>query len=491
MDENEIPHFVGPFPISEENQEKQFTTCDPKGITNLSNFVEFISETSEIRTSGRYTESEVKEHTQYVEDFVRDISINVGKVKSIFKTKMHIRRGSHYEKTKVARMDEMDFLSVLKLSDGETVAVKDIDDQECNYRGSEYGSIDLAPNAFPDEELEKTVKEKKLSVNIILELKKAVETVLKRSTLYNYKEEDIDPNDELTKYPVGSCSMSSELHGPCIMLTLVTPHAITDIDMCFCVEKRNSKLGRCVMIPNMKDSCDCSLNNCHWIESVVDPENPNHILSRSHKMLYLCLKSVMMLIETSRIHPPSITSYILKMHVLHHQQNCQTAAIGECFEAVVHQLLLLSTSQHGTAKRRNLFQSNSTEGSPFITSKEWRCHDSPKHDGHEEDDHTHPIGDDQNTIYARIFKDRVLVRMTDLLVPAKKLREVYIMLPTLSKDEKLEQRAVIKFLQKTGGKPSDTIKEFKQAYGERRLSNPTVYRWHKHESEAQLRHSVQ
>lgn len=51
--------------------------------------------------------------------------------------------------------------------------------------------------------------------------------------------------------------------------------------------------------------------------------------------------------------------------------------------------------------------------------------------------------------------------------------------PILSKSEKLEQRAVIKFLQKTGSKPADTIKEFKTVYGDRRLSNRTVYKWYK------------
>ncbi|CAH1788227.1 unnamed protein product [Owenia fusiformis] len=326
---------------------------------NLEEFVEFISVKTEVHSSGKYTQEQLEEHTDYVERFVQDLCADVGAKEPAFKSKELVGRGSHYEKTKVVSVDECDFLIPLALSDDENVQVENLGEDCFRYGGGDIGygvvTVRLASlkQGFADDMVKKYTKGRHiLSCKLVKKIQHAIKHSLESrlgSKFKGYADLQYGPKDT---YPVGVCSMNEYCHGPSIWLRLGTPLTTTDIDLCFCIE-RFGRSPRTVMVPLGGEVekkfylklCKCFVEDCHWMESIVDPPNDNkHVLTRWHKQVFICMKFISHILCTVG---GKTSSFTLKTLVLKHQVRCKSNNVGECFEAVVRDMCGRKDNQSG------------------------------------------------------------------------------------------------------------------------------------------------
>ncbi|CAH1780454.1 unnamed protein product [Owenia fusiformis] len=147
--------LTGPFPKPKDYdtlKDYKIPTSTTNGIERLTEFVKYIA--SKINVKNRYTTEQLKEHTEYVEKFVKDFCIdfarhtpkgdlsNEGKPNPILESNSIIRRGSSYEGTKILSPSEYDFIPIFAWSFDAAISVEKVG-KRCKLAGKGYGFINI------------------------------------------------------------------------------------------------------------------------------------------------------------------------------------------------------------------------------------------------------------------------------------------------------------------------------------------------------------
>ncbi|CAH1787803.1 unnamed protein product, partial [Owenia fusiformis] len=374
--------LTGPFPKPKDYDTLKgykIPTSTSDGAEHLTEFVKYIA--SKVNVKNRYTPEQLKEHTEYVERFVKEFCINFGRhiPKCFFKKKGKpnpvlesnniIRRGSSYEGTKIISPSEYDFIPIFAWSGDAVVNVEEVGEM-CDVAGQGYGFINIQHGElhklFPQFVLVEnqpgmsgsnrssqkssphgTIPESqpgssKLKTVFLSTLHSAIESYLSDSDKYEYIGEKDHDEDPESPYPLGTISLHKCRHGTSVWLRIGAPICTTDIDLSFAVENMSDTQGRCVMVGEWNVDCDkCNKRDTHWTESLIhaglQDDTNTHTLSTNHHYLFLTLKYIKHLIETNLKIKTYSSSYSYKMLLHHHQRGCQNENVGQCFEDIVNQ----------------------------------------------------------------------------------------------------------------------------------------------------------
>ncbi|CAH1795163.1 unnamed protein product [Owenia fusiformis] len=343
------------------------------GDGRLTQFVNYVS--SKVNVENRYTPEQLKEHTEFVENFVRNFFIDFGNhtpeyyflsYNTIFASNCIVRRGSSYEGTKIISPNEYDYIPIFAWSGNKAVIVEEVGER-CELAGQGYGFINIKHGdlhkELPPRHLEENRScvgkpsgsterssppgtiphgSSKLSRNILITLCDAITSYLSESENYKYVGERDHHKDPESPYPQGTISLHKYRHGTSIWLRIGAPTCTTDIDLSFAIEDVNMTKGWCAMVGDGNvycARCDESLGTTHWTRSLIDPglQDATNTLSRNHHHLFLTVKYINHLIKKSLNIKTSSSSYSYKMLLLQHQRDCQNENVGQCLEDVVNQ----------------------------------------------------------------------------------------------------------------------------------------------------------
>ncbi|CAH1801129.1 unnamed protein product [Owenia fusiformis] len=306
----------------------------------LTKFINLTANTVDIRNV--YAESQLEEHTSFVENLVKDILENVGKIEPALATDGLINRGSYYDRTKILHPDEYDYHPILGLSQYVTDVTNASDSHEDDGKRKIRINVNKLPYPLPSECLEninendgeadlRTEELLNMLLNTIsavlkeMETRKSVKFYWSQNYRRSYKKE-ID---------------NVVIHGPSALLIRVgAPLGITDIDLCFCLKWKPHELGPSVHIIDRKNSWDI------WLESVVElPNSDKYVLTPPHRKLFLTLKYLSNLTRLLGI-VWQISSHVLKTLILNHQQKCRASSLGECLISIINELIVKPDDEH-------------------------------------------------------------------------------------------------------------------------------------------------
>ncbi|CAH1787786.1 unnamed protein product [Owenia fusiformis] len=376
--------LTGPFPRTKDYdtlKDYKIPTSTTDGAERLTEFVKYIA--SKVNVKNRYTPEQLKEHTEYVEKFVKDFCIdfgnhtwgayeyfsNKGKPNPTLESNSIIRRGSSYEGTKILSPSEYDYIPIFAWSGDAAVNVEEVG-KMCNKAGQGYGFINikhgdlhqLLPSDILTEEEpgmsgsnrssqissphgtipQSQPGSSKLDTYFLIILHIAIESYLSHSDKYEFIGEKDHREDPESPYPLGTISLHKYRHGTSVWLRIGGPICTTDIDLSFGVENMTDTQRRCVMVGGPPVSCyTCNNIDTHWTESLIhaglQDDTNTHTLSTNHHYLFLTLKYIKHLIETNLKIKTYSSSYSYKMLLLQHQTGCQNENVGQCLEDIVNQ----------------------------------------------------------------------------------------------------------------------------------------------------------
>ncbi|CAH1777711.1 unnamed protein product [Owenia fusiformis] len=372
--------FTGPFPRPAINESKRrgHKECRlNEKDQRVADFVRFISEKVDIRR--KYIHNELVKHTDYIENLVQSICGKVCEFNRAFRIKEIVRRGSFYDRTKIVEPNEYDLMAILLISDSSAIDV--FLNENCHYKdeGWGYGLIKLVKSdltlPIPKDCMIKTShavhaagESWQLSYVIMYKLREAVEWALKEMKdvkLLTGNEFTFHKDDPKNPYQLGDVSLHWDLHGPSVWLRVGAPLCTTDIDLCFCIERKNpvkitrniqnyedntkrpqmdtqistvthTKLGRCAMIRGDTYQCDKCIED-HWVESVIDPLKNKCAWTDSHRSLLLTFKMISEFMRKRYKYVDFFPSYYLKVLLVEHENKCNDETnVGKCFYDIVN-----------------------------------------------------------------------------------------------------------------------------------------------------------
>ncbi|CAH1797753.1 unnamed protein product [Owenia fusiformis] len=308
-------------------------------MVRLKNLVDKTVEKVDIRR--KYSARQLDMQTAYIEKLVSDIRRKVGLREPALATNEQINRGSYYDGTKILDPDEYDYEPILDLSKHITNVTEPMPGlKEQGYKTILFREKELHKHiheqylvrTFPNGK-DAELKCRELLAKIRQNVNRVLEDMHKEGTVMFIGECDHTKDPKDYDKNTREISTHNAPHGPSVWLRVGAPLGTTDIDMCFCLKWKPHELGPSVMVPTNKG----------WLESVVSlPDNSIYKLTPVHKNLLLTVKYVTHLTSAlmSSKFSYSVSSYILKAVILHHQTECRSDNIDKCFIAIIYDMML-------------------------------------------------------------------------------------------------------------------------------------------------------
>ncbi|CAH1800540.1 unnamed protein product [Owenia fusiformis] len=283
----------------------------------------------------------MEEHTTFVENLVKDILVNVGKIEPALATNGLINRGSYYDGTKILHPDEYDYHPILALSQYITDVTNASERHEDDGKRKIRINVNKLPNPLPpkclgtiNENGEAEFKTNELLYMLSATISAALEHMETQGT--------VKLNPRFKQYRRNEIQ-NTGMHGPAVRLRVGAPLGTTDIDLCFCLKLEPHELGPSVHIINTEH-----IPFGFWTESVVElPNSDEYKLTPPHRKLFLTLKYVSNLTRLLGSQC-RISSYALRTLIIHHQQDCRASNLGECFISIIDKLMTKSDEERNS-----------------------------------------------------------------------------------------------------------------------------------------------